>query len=145
MKKVIGGSLATGMLLILGLQGCTYLNSSLQVLTGPPAPVEQTIGVGTVESVHALKIGGNTGQSGSTGLAGSNRGSAPTGFVGGIAGAVAGNTLETGIAVKDGLEITLRLDAGNVRVITQESTGEVFQAGDRVRLLSGDNGLRVTH
>jgi len=145
MKQVIGSSLAVCMLLTLGLQGCTYLNSSLQVLTGPPTLAEQMIGMGTVESVRAVKIGANNGPANGMGMAGSNRNSAPTGFVGGIAGAVANNTLETAIAIKDGLEITVHLDDGNVRVITQESTGEVFQTGDRVRLLSSDNGMRITH
>jgi outer membrane lipoprotein SlyB len=39
----------------------------------------------------------------------------------------------------------VRLDNGDLRAITQAATGEVFQAGDRVRLLSSAGVTRVTH
>ena len=47
--------------------------------------------------------------------------------------------------MKNGLEITVRLDNGDMRAITQTATGEVFQAGERVRLLSSGGVTRVTH
>jgi outer membrane lipoprotein SlyB len=68
-----------------------------------------------------------------------------TGIIGGLAGAVAGNAVENGVAVHDGLEITVRLDNGDMRAITQSATGEIFRAGDRVRLLSSGGVTRVTH
>jgi outer membrane lipoprotein SlyB len=58
---------------------------------------------------------------------------------------VAGNSVENRVAVRDGLEITVRLDNGDIRAITQSSTGEIFRAGDRVRLLSSGGVTRVTH
>ena len=76
---------------------------------------------------------------------GGGRGSILTGIVGGIAGAVAGNAVENGVATQNGLEITVRLDNGDMRAITQTATGEVFQAGERVRLLSSGGVTRVTH
>ncbi len=68
-----------------------------------------------------------------------------TGIVGGLAGAVAGNAVENTAAMRDGVEITVRLDNGDMRAITQTATGEIFRAGDRVRLLSSGGVTRVTH
>ena len=76
---------------------------------------------------------------------GGGRGSIVTGIIGGLAGAVAGNAVENGVAVHDGLEITVRLDNGDMRAITQSATGEIFRAGERVRLLSSGGVTRVTH
>ena len=76
---------------------------------------------------------------------GGGRGSILTGIAGGIAGAVAGNAIENSAAVSQGVEITVRLDNGALRAITQQATGDYFQAGDRVRLLSSDGITRVTH
>ena len=76
---------------------------------------------------------------------GGGTGAIVTGIIGGIAGAVAGNAIENGVAMRDGLEITVRLDNGDIRAITQSATGEIFQAGDRVRLLSSGGVTRVTH
>ena len=112
----------------------------------------------TVESVRGVKISSNNGQPSGLGAIGGGalgavagsalgggRGSILTGIVGGLAGAVAGNAVENTTAVKNGLEITVRLDNGDMRAITQTSTGEVFQAGERVRLLSSRGVTRVTH
>jgi outer membrane lipoprotein SlyB len=46
--------------------------------------------------------------------------------------------------MRDGLEITVRLDNGDLRAITQTATGETFRAGDRVRILSSGGVSRVT-
>ncbi len=112
----------------------------------------------TVESVRVVKISSNDGQPSGLGAIGGGalgavagsaigggRGSIVTGIIGGIAGAVAGNAAENGLAMHDGLEITVRLDTGDMRAITQTATGEVFNAGDRVRLLSSGGVTRVTH
>ena len=76
---------------------------------------------------------------------GGGRGSILTGIVGGLAGAVAGNAVENSTAVRDGVEITVRLDNGDLRAITQSATGEIFRAGERIRLLSSGGVTRVTH
>jgi outer membrane lipoprotein SlyB len=158
MQKWIRGSLALCTVLALGLQGCAYNSSSPDVYTGTQSQSEQTVRLGTVETVRAVKIRTNDGRSSGLGLIGGaaigavagntlggGRGAWLTGIVGGIAGAVAGNAIENGIATKDGLEITVRLDDGDLRAITQESTSEIFQAGDRVRLLSSNGVTRITH
>jgi len=147
---LIAGSLA--------VSGCAVNSSSPDVFTAAQAQREQTVRMGTVDSVRAVRISSNNGQPSGVGalggaalgaLAGSSigggRGSVATGIVGGIGGAVAGNAVENRVAMRDGLEITVRLDNGDMRAITQTSTGEVFRAGDRVRLLSSGGVTRVTH
>ncbi|HEY2021370.1 hypothetical protein [Paraburkholderia sp.] len=147
---LIAGSLA--------LSGCAVNSSSPDVFTASQAQREQTVRMGTVDSVRAVRISSNNGQPSGVGalggaalgaLAGSTigggRGSVATGIVGGIGGGVAGNAVENRVAMRDGLEITVRLDNGDMRAITQTTTGEVFRAGDRVRLLSSGGVTRVTH
>ncbi|WAS95190.1 hypothetical protein [Nannocystis punicea] len=48
-------------------------------------------------------------------------------------------------ARQNGREITVRLDGGELRVVTRQYTGEVFSAGDRVRVSSAESVTRVTH
>ncbi|WP_296655603.1 glycine zipper 2TM domain-containing protein [Paraburkholderia sp.] len=147
---LIAGSLA--------VTGCAYNSSSANVYTASQAQREATVRMATVESVRVVKISSNDGQPSGLGAIGGGalgavagsaigggRGSIVTGIIGGIAGAVAGNAAENGLAMHDGLEITVRLDTGDMRAITQTATGEVFNAGDRVRLLSSGGVTRVTH
>ncbi|HXZ08129.1 MAG TPA: glycine zipper 2TM domain-containing protein [Paraburkholderia sp.] len=147
---VIGSSLV--------MSGCAYNSSSADVYTASQAQREETVRMATVESVRAVKISSNNGQPSGIGAIGGGalgavagsaigggRGSILTGIVGGIAGAVAGNAVENGVAMRDGVEITVQLDNGDMRAITQTATGEIFRAGDRVRLLSSGGVTRVTH
>ncbi|RKT25098.1 outer membrane lipoprotein SlyB [Paraburkholderia sp. RAU2J] len=147
---LIAGSLA--------MSGCASNSSSPNVFTASQAQREQTVRMGTVDSVRAVRISSNNGQPSGLGavgggalgaLAGSTigggRGSIATGIIGGIGGAVAGNAVENSVAMRDGVEITVRLDNGDMRAITQTTTGEIFRAGDRVRLLSSGGVTRVTH
>jgi outer membrane lipoprotein SlyB len=142
----------------LAMSGCAYNSSSADVYTSSQAQREETVRFGTVDSVRGVKISTNNGQPSGLGAIGGGAlgavagsrigggtGAIVTGIIGGIAGAVAGNAVENGVAMRDGLEITVRLDNGDIRAITQTSTGEIFQAGDRVRLLSSGGTTRVTH
>ena len=45
---------------------------------------------------------------------------------------------------KDGLEITIKLDSGQIIAVTQEADEQV-RAGERVRVLSGSGVTRVSH
>lgn len=158
MQKIIRGPLAICVLATLGLQGCAYTNSSPNVYNASQTQREESVRFGTIESVRTVRISANNGQASGVGAigggavgavggstVGNGTGSLLTGIVGGIAGAVAGNAIENAVAIKDGLEITVRLDDGDLRAITQDSTGEAFQTGDRVRLLSDSGVTRVTH
>jgi len=154
-SRLIVASLIAGSL---AMSGCASNSSSPNVFTASQAQREQTVRMGTVDSVRAVRISSNNGRPSGLGvvgggalgaLAGSSigggRGSVATGIIGGIGGAVAGNAIENSVAMRDGVEITVRLDNGDLRAITQATSGEFFRAGDRVRLLSSGGVTRVTH
>ncbi|KDR31264.1 MULTISPECIES: glycine zipper 2TM domain-containing protein [Caballeronia] len=159
MKTVSRIALAMALVGSVALTGCAYNSSSSDVYTASQAQREETVRMATVESVRGVKISSNNGQP--TGLGtigggalggvaaasaiGGGNGSIIAGIIGGLAGAVAGNAVENNVAMKNGLEITVRLDNGDLRAITQTANGEVFQAGERVRLLSSGGVTRVTH
>lgn len=158
MKNTARTALAAALLGALVLQGCASHSTSPDVYSASQSQREQMVRMATVESVRAVEIKENNGQPSGLGaigggavgaVAGSTigggRGSLLTGIIGGLAGAVAGNSIENHTANRKGLELTVRLDNGDYRAITQEATGEVFHAGDRVRLLSSAGVTRVTH
>ncbi len=115
---------------------------------------EMIVRAGIVESVREVQIEGTKSGVGAAagavagGVGGSNIGGGSGRIVGSVVGAViggvAGAAAEEGLTRKTGLEITVRLDNGQLTAIVQEGD-EVFRAGDRVRLLSGAGGTRVTH
>ncbi|KGX05817.1 glycine zipper 2TM domain protein [Burkholderia pseudomallei] len=139
------------------LAGCFTPPGSADVYSVGQAQREQTVRMGTVESVRAVRIQGDGGGSalgtlggGALGAVagsaiGGGRGSVLTAIAGGIAGAVTGNAVGQGLSSANGVEITVRLDNGDLRSITQAATPEVFRAGERVRLLSSGGVTRVTH
>jgi outer membrane lipoprotein SlyB len=158
MRNISRIVLAAALVSSVAMSGCAYNSSSPDVYTASQAQREETVRMATVESVRGVKISSNNGQPSGLGAIGGGalgavagsaigggRGSILTGIVGGLAGAVAGNAVENTAAVKSGLEITVRLDNGDMRAITQTATEEVFQAGERVRLLSSGGVTRVTH
>jgi outer membrane lipoprotein SlyB len=153
-RLVVAGVIAGSLV----VTGCAYNSSSADVYTASQAQREETVRMGIVDSVRAVKISSNNGQPSGLGAIGGGalgavagsaigggRGSILTGIVGGLAGAVAGNAVENGTAIRDGVEITVRLDNGDLRAITQSATGEIFRAGERVRLLSSGGVTRITH
>lgn len=115
---------------------------------------EQTVRLGVVESVRPVTIEGEKGVIGAVtgavvgGYAGSNvgsgRGSELATVLGAVAGGVAGSAIEGKVTSKNGLEITVKLDSGQLIAVTQEAD-EQFRPGDRVRVLSGGGTTRVTH
>jgi outer membrane lipoprotein SlyB len=158
MKSIMRVASAIALFGALALQGCVNYSTSPDVYTANASQREETVRLGTLESVRAVRIQSNGGQPSGLGAVGGGAlgavagstigggtGSILTAIVGGIAGAVAGNAIENGVATRDGVELTVRLDNGDLRAITQEQTGELFRAGDRVRLLSSGGTTRVTH
>jgi outer membrane lipoprotein SlyB len=75
---------------------------------------------------------------------GSGSGRALTTIGGAVAGGVAGNAIEDRASKRAGLEITIKLDNGQMIAVTQEAD-EAFHPGERVRILSGHGATRVTH
>lgn len=135
------------------LSGCASTTSG-SVYSGGQARQEQTVRMGVVESVRQVTIEGSKSGVGTVaggvvgGVAGSNigggKGSTIGTVLGAVAGGLAGNAIEQGTTKKQGLEITVKLDNGQLRAITQDAD-ESFRPGERVRLLSGGGVTRVTH
>ncbi len=136
------------------VSGCASTSSG-SVYSSAQARGEQTVRMGVVESVRQVTIEGSKSGVGTLaggavgGVAGSNigggsRGSAIGTILGAVAGGVAGNAIEQGTTKAQGLEITVKLDSGELRAVTQEAD-EAFRPGERVRLLSGSGVTRVTH
>ena len=109
--------------------------------------------MGTVEGVRVVRLEGTRSPVGTLaggvvgGVAGSTvgggRGSTIAAVIGAVAGGLAGSAIEEGVTRKEGVEVTVRLDNGNMIAITQEAD-EQFKPGERVRVLSGGGVSRVT-
>lgn len=114
----------------------------------------QEVQMGVVESVRAVNIEGTKTPIGAGagavvgGVAGSTVGSGRGSIVGATAGAVLGGlggaAAEEAVTRDKGVEITVKLDSGRLIAVTQ-AADEVFQVGDRVRVLSGGGATRVSH
>ena len=135
--------------------GCAAPPTSSNVYNARQAQSEQTVRMGVVESVRNVTINTGTSGVGAAGGAalggiaagstiGSGNGALAAGIAGALAGGVVGNRMESRMANTPALEITVRLDTGELRAITQDAD-QTFRVGDRVRLLSSGGVTRVTH
>lgn len=135
------------------LAGCANDTASGSVYNYGQAQREQIVRTGTVEAVRNVTIqkdkssgagvlagGALGGVAGST--VGGGTGSILATIGGGILGAVAGNAVENQVGKTKGLEITVRLDNGETRVIAQ-AADVAIGVGQRVRLISGNGPTRV--
>jgi len=139
--------------IVANLAGCAPSLSG-NVYSRDQARNEQSVRLGVVESVREVRIEGTRSGVGATagavigGIAGSNigsgRGSQIGSVVGAVAGGVAGQAGEQAATGKTGLEITVRLDSGQLIAVVQEAD-EAFRPGERVRILRGSSATRVTH
>lgn len=150
MKKIQGSAIALASLLVLSAcapgQGANSYSRS-------QARTEQSVRMGTVEGVRVVRLEGTRSPIGTLaggvvgGVAGSTvgggRGSTIAAVIGAVAGGLAGSALEESVTRKEGVEVTVRLDNGNMIAITQEAD-EQFKPGERVRVLSGGGVSRVT-
>lgn len=134
------------------LAGC-ITHESADVYGKHEAGREQTVRMATVDSVRKVMLEGSQSGLGAAaggavgGIAGSQvghgAGSSVGAVLGGVAGGVAGNVLENKATSHDALEITVKLDSGEMRAIVQEADQQ-FTPGQRVRLLSSGGVTRVT-
>jgi len=114
---------------------------------------EQTVRMGYVESVREVKLEGTRSGVGPAagavagGIAGSSighgRGAALGTVAGAVIGGIAGQAAEQGVTARRGVEVTVKLDNGQLVAIMQEAD-ETFRPGDRVRILSDGATSRVT-
>lgn len=135
------------------LAGCASSNSG-SAYTRDQARQEMVVRTGVVESVREVQLEGTKSGVGTAagavvgGVGGSTMGGGKGHIVGAVVGAVlggmAGSAIEEGVTKKNALEITVRLDNGQLTAVVQEGD-EPFHAGEKVRLLSGAGGTRVTH
>jgi len=135
------------------LAGCANKSASSSVYTFGQAQQEQIVRTGTVVAVRAVTIQDDK-SSGAGMLAGGALGGVAGNAVGGgsgraiatvggaILGGLLGNTVENQVNRRQGLEITVRLDNGETRVVAQEADVS-FTSGQRVRLISGGGPTRV--
>ena len=143
-------ALALTFILLLGgcassLSGSTYSRDQ--------ARGEMSVRMGVVESVRQVQIEGTRSPVGSIaggvigGVAGRNMGGGSGSIVGSVVGAVAGgiagSAIEEGVTRQTGLEITVKLDNGQLIAVTQ-AADEDFRPGERVRVLSGRGATRVS-
>ena len=136
------------------LAGCATPPPSGSVYRYGQTQNEQVVRMGTVESVRNVTIVNPESGVGTMGGAalggiggaqiGSGSGSAAASVAGAIAGGLLGNRIEARANQRPGFEITVRLDSGELRAITQ-AADEMFRPGERVRLLSDGYQTRVTH
>jgi outer membrane lipoprotein SlyB len=136
------------------LTGCATPPESGSVYNSYQTMNEQVIRMGTVESIRNVTIAspesgvGTMSGAALGGLGGSQvgggKGSIATGIIGAVAGGLVGQQVERNASNRTGFEITVRLDSGELRAITQPAD-EMFRPGDRVRLLSNGYTTRVTH
>lgn len=137
----------------IGVSGCATSKSGAVYSRGQ-AQQELTVRQGVVESVRQVQIEGTQSGVGTVagaavgGVAGSNvgggKGSIVGTILGAVAGGMAGSAIEGGTSHKAGVEITVKLDNGQLLAIVQEADEE-FHPGERIRVLSGNGTSRVSH
>lgn len=134
------------------LSGCATSKSG-DVYSRDEALREQSVRLATVESVRPVTIQGTRSGIGAAaggvvgGVAGSTvghgRGSTVAGVLGAVGGGVAGQAIEEGTTRRPGVEITVRLQNGELRAIVQEEADK-FVPGQKVRLLTSGGVTRVS-
>jgi len=110
--------------------------------------------VGTVVSVHKVRIEGTKSPVGTTagtivgGIAGSGASSGKTGQVaavlGAVVGGVVGSAAEEAYTRENGFEYSIKLEDGNyISVVQAASKDEDIKPGDKVRVIESDGVTRV--
>jgi outer membrane lipoprotein SlyB len=146
-------ALVVAVLAATALAGCATQQRSASVYRAGETQREQIVRMATVESVRDVKVergptGVGTGAGAVIGgVAGSSIGQGKGSVIGAVAGAVAGGVIgqaiEGSASLKPGLEITVRLENGELRAIVQEVDGQQFRPGDKVRLVTQGGVTRV--
>jgi len=119
--------------------------SPAQVASSAPVAAKCS-NCGVVESVREVSVGGEGSGLGAAGGAvvggllghqvGGGSGKQIATVVGAVGGAVAGNEVEKRVKSTKGYEVTVRLDDGSTRVIS-EVTPPSWRTGDHVRIIDG--------
>ena len=127
MQQIIRVTVVFTMALLMG--ACASSNSGGVYQRGEARQI-QTVKTGVVESVRQVKLEGTKTPIG--------------GGAGAVVGGIAGAAAEEGLTRKDGIEVTVKLDSGNLIAVVQEAD-EQFSPGDKVRIVESGGVARVTH
>jgi outer membrane lipoprotein SlyB len=143
----------TTLLLSAILTGCAGSKSG-DTYSRDQARQEMTVRMGVVESVKEVTMEGSKSGVGTAagavvgGVAGSSmgrgKGNIVGAVIGAVAGGIAGQAIEGGTTTKNALEITVKMDNGQLIAIVQEGQPGEFRAGDRVRVIGGRGDSRVS-
>lgn len=146
-------AVATVLGLAVGVSGCSTPSASAGVYTYGQAQSEQIVRMGTITNLRPVVIqkeqssgagmiaGGALGGVAGSGIGqGTGRNLAIVG--GAILGALAGEKIEEQVGKTQGIEITVRLDNGETRVIAQ-ADDQRLAVGQRVQVISGGGPSRV--
>lgn len=146
--------LALAALAALSVAGCAAPPRGGADYRGYETRQAQTVQFGVVESVRNVRINAAESGVGATsgavlgGIAGSTvgqgRGSVAGAVAGAVIGGIAGQAIERDANQRQGIEITVKLEGGRMIAVVQEADDN-FRPGDRVRVLTGPGGTRVTH
>ena len=153
MKKQI--TILSIVLLITALLPACAPSRSGAVYTRDQARTAHTVTYGSVISVAPVSIEGTQTGAGVLGggalggvlgsMVGGGRGSVLGAVAGAVGGGLAGAAVEKGVTTRQGLEITVQLDNGQIISVVQEGD-EPFNRNDRVMVLrSVDGSARVRH
>ncbi len=151
------GYLLVTMIFMVALAGCTTSGLTGTTYSREEARKVQTVQYGTVESVTPVVIEGRTqgivgtgsgaligGLAGST--VGGGKGRSIATVVGAVAGGMAGQAAEKNLTTRQGQEITVRMESGEVLSVVQEvENDQYFRPGDRIRLLKQGGITRVAY
>jgi outer membrane lipoprotein SlyB len=143
----------TAALVTLVVTGCAAPGLGSSTYSRDQARREPTVRMGVVESVRDVKLEAMPNGAGlgagaiAGGLAGSSighgTGSAIAAVPGAVVGGAAGQAAAQGLTATRGVEVTVKLDTGQMLAIVQEAD-ETFRPGDPVRILSDGATSRVT-
>jgi outer membrane lipoprotein SlyB len=149
--RLAAGAIAISTVML--VSGCAKPSASANVYNYSQTQRDQIVRNGTVINVRPITIQSDQTSGGGAiagGAVGGVAGSAVGGgtgrtlaIIGGaLLGALAGNAVEDRMGRKDGLEITVRLDNGETRVIAQEADLPIMM-NQRVQVISGAGPTRV--
>jgi len=137
------------------LAGCIPPSRSSEVYGREQTMKASMVDMGVVTALRPVRIEGTKSPVGGMGGAvigaiggstiGGGRGSAVASVLGAIAGGLAGAAIEEGATTQNGVEITVRLDNNGRSLAVVQAADEVFQLGDRVRVLSNPYETRISH
>ncbi len=149
----LGAAAAVVSVMTVSVTGCSTPSASAGVYTYGQAQSEQIVRLGTITDMRPVVIqkerssgagmiaGGALG-----GVAGSGVGGGvgrDLAIVGGaVLGALAGEKIEEQMGKTQGVELTIRLDNGETRVVAQ-ADDQRLSVGQRVQVISGSGPVRV--